>query len=58
VGWVGSGTPVDIVCQVYSGWPYAWVGGSNVWDRLTGGQWVSDYFVDTPLYAQISLRAC
>lgn len=38
---IGAGTPVDISCQRYS----QNIFGNPYWDRLTGGQWVADYYV-------------
>ncbi len=44
---VNAGTPLDIVCQVQGGTN---VGGNATWDRLTGGQWVADYYTTTPSF--------
>lgn len=41
---VNKGTPLDVVCQVQNGTS---VGGNRTWDKLTGGQWVSDYYTTT-----------
>ena len=44
-----DGDEVDVVCQAYGQKLVSkFSGGSSVWDKLTGGGWVSDYFVDTP----------
>lgn len=44
-----DGEEVDIVCQAYGQTLISQFGGtSRVWDKLTDGGWVSDYFVDTP----------
>src|SRR4051794_15062261 len=44
---VNHGTPIDVDCQVQGGTN---VGGNATWDRLTGGQWVSDYYTNTPSF--------
>jgi surface antigen len=44
-----DGDEVDLVCQSYGQMLTSKFGGtSRVWDKLTGGGWVSDFFVDTP----------
>ncbi len=49
VGLLHDGEKVKIVCQAV-GEPVSGLGGtsSDVWDRLTNGRWVADYYVDTP----------
>jgi uncharacterized protein YraI/lysophospholipase L1-like esterase len=50
---VGSAAPnssVDIACQTVGGD----VNGSRIWDRLTSGAFVSDYWVSTPIYGSYS----
>ncbi len=49
VGSAHEGEPVDIVCQAEG----ARVGGSNhrtssIWDQLSNGAFIPDYYVDTP----------
>lgn len=47
---VGANTPIDLVCQ-------AWgtdVNGNRIWDRLTGGQWVADYWTTTPSWNNLA----
>jgi hypothetical protein len=44
VGVLPIGNEVDLRCQEAG----SVVKGSAVWDQLTNGEWVSDYFVDTP----------
>jgi hypothetical protein len=44
---VNNGTPLDIVCQVQGGTN---IGGNATWDKLVGGEWVSDYFTTTPSF--------
>jgi hypothetical protein len=49
VGSRKDGDEVDVVCQAYGQTLTTKYGGaSSVWDKLTSGGWVSDYFVDTP----------
>ena len=38
------GTPVDISCQDYG----QAINGSSIWDRLSDGGWVSDFYISTP----------
>jgi len=49
IDWLADGTNVDIVCQTV-GEPVTGIDGStsNVWDHLTNGDYVSDYYVNTP----------
>ncbi len=49
VGLLHDGDPVKIVCQGV-GEPVSGLNGtsSDVWDKLTDGRWVADYYVDTP----------
>jgi hypothetical protein len=49
VGLLHDGDPVKIVCQGV-GEPVSGLNGtsSDVWDKLTNGRWVADYYVDTP----------
>jgi hypothetical protein len=49
VGLLHDGEKVRIVCQAV-GEPVSGLNGtsSDVWDRLTDGHWVADYYVDTP----------
>lgn len=47
---VGANTPIDVVCQ-------AWgtdVNGNRIWDRLTGGEWVADYWTTTPSWNNLA----
>jgi surface antigen len=44
-----DGEEVDIVCQAHGETFISELGGvSDIWDMLTNGSWVSDFFVDTP----------
>jgi uncharacterized protein YraI len=54
---VNTGTPVDVECQAQNGTN---VGGNRTWDRLTGGQWIADYFLNTPSFNSYApgLRDC
>jgi len=46
-----SRTGVRIVCQVRS---TSAVNGTRIWDRLTDGRYVTDFYVSTPAYATFS----
>jgi surface antigen len=50
VGSLPYGATVDVVCQT-TGTP---VLGSDIWDRLPSGAYVSDYWVSTPVYGGFS----
>lgn len=50
LGWLSHGEAVVIVCQTTGTDVY----GSPIWDRLAGGQYVSDYWLDTPVYARFT----
>jgi hypothetical protein len=54
IRYVGAGTPIDVVCQS-TGTVYD---GSNIWNRLTGGEWVHDALTTSPNYNAYSTRAC
>src|SRR5437879_4335428 len=47
LGRLNTGAPIDIDCQVQGGTN---VGGNATWDRLTGGQWLADYYTTTPSF--------
>jgi hypothetical protein len=51
VGQLARGTRLDITCQVRSD---SAVGGSTIWDRLSDGRYVPDYYTDTPNYNDYS----
>jgi hypothetical protein len=51
VGQLANGTPIDIQCQVRSD---SSIGGSTIWDFLSDGRWVTDYYVSTPNYNNFS----
>jgi uncharacterized protein YraI len=44
---VNTGTPIDIDCQVQGGTN---VGGNATWDHLVGGQWLADFYTNTPSF--------
>ena len=48
---IGAGTPVDVTCQAHG----AMFGGSTVWNRLTGGQWVPDAMTDSANHGRDAL---
>lgn len=47
---VGKGTPVDVVCQSRG----TVVAGSSIWNKLTGGQWISDVLTTSPNFNTLS----
>jgi hypothetical protein len=51
VGSLLEGQQIQISCQQQSG---SAVGGSDIWDQLTNGNWVSDFYTTTPVYAAFS----
>lgn len=46
LGWINRGTQIDIACQKEG----MRVRGSSIWDRLSDGGWITDYYVSTPLF--------
>ena len=44
---VNAGTPIDIVCQIQNG---PSVGGNRTYDKLSGSQWLPDYYTSTPSF--------
>lgn len=48
VGVVYDGNEIDIVCQTAGQPVYGLHATSAIWDRLTNGSYVSDYYTDTP----------
>lgn len=52
VGWLAEDTPIDIACQGTG----SSVGGSTIWDQLSAGGWVSDYYVYGTPYARFDER--
>jgi surface antigen/uncharacterized protein YraI len=51
VGWLQEGTTIMISCQVKS---ESSVNGSPVWDLLTDGKFVTDFYTDTPVVGDYS----
>ena len=49
-GWLPNGATIQIACQVKSA---SAVNGSPVWDLLTDDNFVSDYYVDTPVVGRV-----
>jgi lysophospholipase L1-like esterase len=45
-GTLGYGAPVAIECQTAGDN----VGGSVIWDRISGDRYISDYWINTPVY--------
>ena len=50
VGSLGPGARFDVACQTYGTTIY----GSPIWDKLTDGRYVADYFTDTPVFSNFS----
>jgi uncharacterized protein YraI len=44
IGSLPAGRAVTIVCQTRG----TSVSGSTIWDQLSSGGWVTDYYVNTP----------
>ena len=51
LGWLPDGATIMIACQVKSNSP---VNGSPVWDLLTDGKFVTDFYTDTPVVGDYS----
>lgn len=55
VGEKHEGDELDIVCQAAGETFTSHLGGSStIWDMLTDGSWVPDYFADTPGHGSLS----
>lgn len=50
LGVLADGTPIDIVCQTEGEAVTGRAGTTVVWDRLTDGSYISDYYTTTPGY--------
>lgn len=50
-GWLPDGANAAIACQVQS---TSAVNGSSIWDRLTDGYFVADYYINTPVVGQFT----
>ncbi len=57
LGILPAGKTIMIVCQVRSG---SVINGTGIWDRLSDGSYVTDYYTSTPAFNRISpgLSAC
>ncbi len=53
-GHVKEGDRIDIACQEHGEVVSAGGRSSDVWDKLTSGFWITDYFVDTPVAGAFS----
>jgi surface antigen len=51
VGILPAGRRIMIVCQVRSG---SVINGTGIWDRLSDGSYVTDYYTSTPAFNRIS----
>ena|GEM_PF-2517115 len=47
VGVVDEDDPLDVVCQAH-GETFVGSMSTDIWDKLTDGSWITDYFVETP----------
>jgi putative chitinase len=47
---VANNSPIDIVCQVHG----QVVNGSNIWNKLADGTFVTDFYCDTPNFNKFS----
>ena len=54
VGTKNEGEQVDIVCQVHGQSVSDGVRSSDIWDKLADGNWVTDFYVDTPVASAFS----
>ncbi len=50
LGWIYGGTSIDVACQQRG----TNVRGSSIWNRLSDGSWVSDFYVSTPVFNDYS----
>lgn len=51
IGWLANGATIMIACQIKSD---SAVNGSAVWDLLTDGKFITDYYTDTPVVGDYS----
>jgi hypothetical protein len=54
VGIVYDGRQIDVVCQTTGEAVAGRRATSAIWDKLTDGSYVSDYYTDTPVVAGFS----
>jgi surface antigen len=47
---IPNNSPIDIVCQVYG----ETINGSNIWNKLADGTYVTDFYCDTPNFNNFS----
>ena len=50
-GMLPAGAPISIVCQVRS---RSTIRGTGIWDRLSNGAYITDYYTTTPVYNQFT----
>jgi hypothetical protein len=48
VGRLEEGAVAEITCQTRGGWVGARREGSTIWDKLVDGNYVTDFYIDTP----------
>jgi hypothetical protein len=51
---IAGGNSVTILCQTHGSTVHSRAGSSDVWDRLTDGEWVPDAFLTTPSHGTVS----
>ena len=50
LGWIKGGSPIEIACQQRG----MKIRGTSIWNRLTDGGWITDYYVSTPVFNDFS----
>jgi surface antigen len=50
VGTIANNSPIEIVCQLHG----ESINGSDIWNKLADGTYVTDYYCDTPNFAKFS----
>jgi hypothetical protein len=48
LGTLAEGAEADVMCQAAGQTVSNGYAASSIWDRLTDGRWVSDFYLDTP----------
>ena len=50
VGTIANNSPIEIVCQLHG----ESINGSDIWNKLADGSYVTDFYCDTPNFAKFS----
>jgi len=50
VGTIANNSPIEIVCQLHG----ESINGSDIWNKLADGTYVTDFYCDTPNFAKFS----